>query len=43
MRVPKTDYRWDGSAVYRKGGEYLIVRPDQAGVERIVTYGINEE
>jgi len=43
MRVPKTDYRIDGSAVYRKAGEYLIVRPDQTGFEKIVTYGINEE
>lgn len=43
VRVPKTGYRWDGSAVYRKGGEYLIVRPDSSGVEKIVTYGINEE
>lgn len=42
-RVPKSGYRSDGSAVYRKENEFLIVRPDQAGVEKIVTYGINEE
>ena len=42
-RVPKMGYRWDGSAVYRKEGEYLIIRPDLYGVEKIVTYGINEE
>jgi hypothetical protein len=42
-RVPKSGYRSDGSAVYRKEGEFLIVRPDQCGVEKIVTYGINEE
>jgi hypothetical protein len=42
-RVPKSGYRLDGSPVYRKGNEFLIVRPDQYGVEKIVTYGINEE
>jgi len=42
-RVPKSGYRPDGSAVYRKDNEFLIVRPDQYGVEKIVTYGINEE
>jgi hypothetical protein len=31
------------AAVYRKGNEFLIVRSDQYGVEKIVTYGINEE
>lgn len=43
VRVPRTGYRQDESAVYRKGNEFLIVRPDQYGVEKIVTYGINEE
>jgi hypothetical protein len=42
-RVPKSGYRSDGSAVYRKENEFLIVRPDQYGIEKIVTYGINEE
>jgi hypothetical protein len=42
-RVPKSGYRSDGSAVYRKDNEFLIVRPDEYGVEKIVTYGINEE
>ncbi|MGA7934528.1 MAG: hypothetical protein WCA35_13350 [Kovacikia sp.] len=42
-RVPKSGYRSDGSAVYRKANEFLIVRPDQYGIEKIVTYGINEE
>lgn len=43
VRVPKTGYRRDGSAVYRKGNEYLIVPPDQFGVEKIVTYGVNND
>jgi len=30
-------YRVDGSAVYRKGNKYLIVRLDQFGSEKIVT------
>lgn len=42
-RVPKTSYRVHGSAVYRKGSEYLIVRPDKFGVEKIVTYGVNDD
>jgi len=42
-RVPISGYRSDGSAVYRKENEFLIVRQDQYGVEKIVTYGINEE
>ena len=42
-RVPKAGYRADGSAVYRKGKEYLVVRPDSFGIEKIVTYGINDE
>lgn len=42
-RVPKSGYRSDNSAVYRKDGEFLIVRPDQYGVEKIVTYGMSEE
>ncbi len=25
-----------------KGNEYLIVRPDNFGVEKIVTYGVND-
>lgn len=40
-RVPKSGYRADGSAVYRKENEFLIVRSDQYDVEEIVTYGIN--
>jgi hypothetical protein len=43
VRVPKTGYRRDGSAVYRKGNEYLIVRPDRFGLEKIVTYGVNDD
>ncbi|QSJ19870.1 hypothetical protein JYQ62_14870 [Nostoc sp. UHCC 0702] len=43
VRVPKTGYRSDGSAVYRKGNEYLIVRSDKFGIEKIVTYGVNNE
>lgn len=43
IRIPKTGYRWDTSAVYRKGNEYLIVRPDQFGTEKIVTYGVKDE
>jgi hypothetical protein len=42
-RVPKRGYRVDGSAVYRKGNEYLIVRPDRFGSEKIVTYGVNDD
>ncbi|MEB3229652.1 MAG: hypothetical protein VKJ64_01480 [Leptolyngbyaceae bacterium] len=41
-RVPKSGYRSDVSAVYRKGNEFLIVRLDRYGIEKIVTYGINE-
>jgi hypothetical protein len=41
--VPKSGYRSDGSAVYRKENEFLIVRSDQYSVEKIVTYGITEE
>jgi len=41
-RVPKSGCRLDGSAVYRKEDEFLIVRPDPYGIEKIVTYGINE-
>ncbi len=40
---PKTGYRKDGSAVYRKGNEFLIVRLDQFGAEKIVTYGVNDD
>jgi hypothetical protein len=43
VRVPKTGYCRDGSAVYRKGNEYLIIRPDRFGVEKIVTYGVNDD
>jgi hypothetical protein len=43
VRVPKSGYRSDGSAVYRKGNEYLIVRPDKFGTEKIVTYGVNDD
>ncbi|WP_341528940.1 hypothetical protein WKK05_06335 [Nostoc sp. UHCC 0302] len=43
LRVPKSAYRQDGSAVYRKGNEYLIVRPDKFGIEKIVTYGVNDD
>jgi hypothetical protein len=43
VRVPKTGYRPDGSAVYRKNNEYLIVRPDKFGKEKIVTYGVNDD
>jgi hypothetical protein len=42
-RFPKTGYRPDDSAVYRKGQEYLIVKPDVFGTEKIVTYGLNDE
>jgi hypothetical protein len=42
-RIPRSGYREDDSAVYRKGSEFLIVRPDAFGVEKIVTYGINED
>jgi hypothetical protein len=42
-RVPRSGYRQDDSAVYRKGSEFLIVRPDAFGIEKIVTYGINED
>jgi hypothetical protein len=43
IRVPKIGFRQDASAVYRKGYEYLIVRIDSFGVEKIVSYGINDE
>jgi hypothetical protein len=43
QRVPKTGYRADGSAVYRQGNEYLIVRLDQFGSEKAVTYGVNDD
>ena len=43
IRVPKTGYRSDSSAVYRKSNEYLIVRPDQYGTEKIITYGVNDD
>lgn len=43
VRVPKTAYRRDGSAIYRKENEYLIVQPDRFGIEKIVTYGVNDD
>lgn len=43
LRVPKKGYRQDSSAVYRKENEYLIVRPDQFGIEKIVTFGVNDD
>jgi hypothetical protein len=43
IRVPKSGARSDSSVVYRKGNEFLIVRLDAYGVEKIVTYGINED
>ncbi|MCL1464735.1 hypothetical protein [Argonema galeatum] len=43
VRVPKTGYRSGGSAVYRKANEYLIVRADKFGIEKIVTYGVNDD
>ncbi|MUG96501.1 hypothetical protein F7734_30835 [Scytonema sp. UIC 10036] len=43
IRVPKTGYRQDGSSVDRKGNEYLIVRTDNFGTEKIVTYGVNDD
>jgi hypothetical protein len=42
-RVPSEGYRRDSSAVYRKGNEYLIVRLNSFGVEKIVTYGVNDD
>lgn len=43
IRIPKKGYRNDNSAVYRKNNEYLIVRIDKSGNEKIVTYGINAD
>ena len=40
-RIPSLGYRQDKSAVYRKNNEYLIVRIDPYGIEKIVTYGVN--
>lgn len=42
-RVPKSGCRPDGTVAYRKGNEFLIMRLNQEGIERIVTYGINED
>ena len=42
-RVPPQGYRFDGSAVYRKEDQYMIVRPDQYGVEKVVSFGSREE
>jgi hypothetical protein len=39
--IPPLGYRQDQSAVYRKKNEYLIVRIDPYGIEKIVTYGVN--
>lgn len=41
IRIPAQGYRPDQSAVYRKNNEYLIVRLDPSGIEKIVTYGVN--
>ena len=41
IRIPAKGYRPDQSAVYRKNNEYLIVRLDPSGIEKIVTYGVN--
>ncbi|MBD2539011.1 hypothetical protein [Coleofasciculus sp. FACHB-SPT36] len=41
VRVPKTGYRRDGSAVYRQVNEYLIIRSGRFGIEKIVSYGVN--
>lgn len=41
IRIPAKGYRSDQSAVYRKNNEYLIVRLDLSGIEKIVTYGVN--
>jgi hypothetical protein len=41
--VPKRGYRSDGTAVYRQGNEYLIVRLDRFGSEKTVTYGVNDD
>jgi len=41
IRIPPKGYRKDDSAVYRKNNEYLIVRVDLSGIEKIVTYGVN--
>lgn len=41
QRVPPGGYRADNSAVYCKEDEYLIVRLDEFGTEKIVTYGVN--
>jgi hypothetical protein len=43
QRVPRVGYRTDAAAVYRKGKEYLIVRLDSFGVEKIVSYGVNDD
>ncbi|OKH17503.1 hypothetical protein [[Limnothrix rosea] IAM M-220] len=40
-RIPRRGFRDDDSAVYRKNNEYLIIRVDQFGNEKIVTYGVN--
>ncbi len=43
IRVPKTGYRGDSSAVYRKSNEYLIVIPGQYGAEKIISYRVNDD
>lgn len=43
IRIPKQGYRNDDSAVYRKNNEYLIVRIDESGNEKIATYGVNTD
>lgn len=42
-RIPPAGYRRDGSAVYRKESQYLIVRPNASGAEKIVSFGSAEE
>ncbi|MEO0768827.1 MAG: hypothetical protein AAFY72_05245 [Cyanobacteria bacterium J06649_4] len=42
-RVPPAGYWLDGSAVYRKEGQYLIVRPDAFNTEKVVSFGSLEE
>lgn len=42
-RVPSSGYRSDFSAVYRQKSEYLIVRLDRFGQEKIVSYGVNDD
>lgn len=43
IRIPSSGYRSDSSAVYRQGSQYLIVRLDGFGQEKIVSYGVNDD